>query len=272
MKSHKCNINKVCSALIIVITLFACRPGIPSDVLSEGDMVDILYEIHVAQAMTEIDNALKDKRDVVALRSAVLKKYGVTQQEYDRSYEFYCSHAEYMNEIYKDLSDKIKENVIAAGGKVQGIETNEADSANVWNQETSVVLMDRLPYNKMTFDVIPDSTFRTGDKINLQYEAQMMVQDGSRDVVACLNVFYTNSTSDSRVTHITTEGNGVITVANDSLNVKKITGFFMVVPPVTNSDTKQKFRLFILNNIKLLHLPSQKIKNGEQQEQNTNQE
>ncbi len=256
---------------LMVITLSACRPGIPSDVLSEGDMVDILYDVHVAQAMTEVDGALKDNRDVVALRSAVLRKYGVTQKEYDRSYQFYCNHAEYMNEIYAELSDKIKENVIAAGGKVQGIETNEADSANVWNQETSVVLMNRLPYNKMTFDVIPDSTFRTGDRINLQYEAQMMVQEGSRDVVACLNVFYTNSTSASKVTHITTEGNGIITVANDSLNVKKITGFFMVAPQMSDSDKKQQFSLFILKNIKLLHLPLPKSQNGEQQEQNTDQ-
>ena len=132
--------------------------------------------------------------------------------------------------------------------------------------------MNRLPYNKMTFDVIPDSTFRTGDRINLQYETQMMVQEGSRDVVACLNVFYTNSTSASKVTHITTEGNGIITVANDSLNVKKITGFFMVAPQMSDSDKKQQFSLFILKNIKLLHLPLPKSQNGEQQEQNTDQE
>lgn len=242
-------------ALTLASAFTSCRPGIPSDVLSEGKMVAILYDIHVAQAMTEVGGTLSDNRDVLALRAAVLRKHGVTQHEYDRSYEFYCGHAEYMNEIYSDLSEKIKDNVIAAGGKVQGIETNEADTANVWNQEQCLLLMDKLPYNKVTFDILPDSTFRTGDRINLQYDAQMMVQEGGRDVVACLNVFYTNSTSVSKVSHITSDGGGLLTVNTDTLDIKKITGYFMIVPRNGNNAPKQQFRLFVLKNIKLLHLP-----------------
>lgn len=271
MKSRR--LKYVWIVLAVMLAFSACRPGIPSDVLSQGDMVDILYDIHVAQAMTEVNDALTDNRDVVALRSAVLKKYGVTQEEYDRSYNFYCSHAEFLNEIYTDLAEKVRDNVIAAGGKVQGIETNEADTANVWNQESSVVLMDKVPYNKVSFSVLPDSTFKTGDRINLQYDAQMVVQEGMRDIVACLNVFYTNATSNSKVTHITSDGKGILTVAADSLDIKKITGFFMVTPRSDIQEERQQFRLFILTNIKLLHLPSAKANNGEQQqEQNTNQE
>ena len=66
--------KRLSSILFIVYALVACRPGIPSDVLSEGDMVDILYDIHIAQAMAETHEGLKDGKDVVALRSAVLKK------------------------------------------------------------------------------------------------------------------------------------------------------------------------------------------------------
>ena len=252
-------------------TLSSCRPGIPADVLSEGDMVDILYEIHVAQAMTEVSGALDDNRNVVALRSAILKKYGVTQEEYDRSYEFYCSHAEYMNEIYFDLAEKVKENVIAAGGKVQGIETNEADTANVWNMEPNMVFLDIPPYNRVSFDVLPDSTFRKGDRISLQYEAQMLAQAGTRDITACLNVFYTDSTSTSKVSHITADGRGLLSITSDSLDVRKITGFFLVTPQNDKTD-KPPFRLFVLKNIRLLHLASPKNNNGEQQEQHTYQE
>lgn len=251
--------------------MIACRPGIPADVLSEGDMVDILYDIHVAQAMSET-NALNDKRDVVALRAAVLKKYDVTQEEYDRSYLFYCSHAEYMNEIYQDLSEKIRDNVVAAGGKIQGIETEEADTANVWNMESNMLFMDQPPYNRASFSVMPDSTFRRGDRINLQYESQLLVQEGMGDMTVCLNVFYTDSTSTSRISHITSSGKGNVSVSADSLMVKRMTGFFMVTPQ-SQENAKQSFRLFVLRNIKLLHLPSTvKSQNGDKEEQHTDQE
>lgn len=283
MKSHR-HIVYVWTTLAILLMFASCRPGIPADVLSESKMVDILFEIHVAQAMTEVSGVLEDNRDVVALRSAVLKKYGVSQEEYDRSYNFYCTHAEYLNEIYADLSEKMKENVLAIGGKVQGIETNEADTANVWNMEPSIILLDKVPYNKVSFDVLPDSTFKTGDRINLQYDTQMMVQEGSRDVIACLNVFYTNSTSASKVSHINSDGKGIITVSNDTLDIKKVTGFFMIAPPNETEVKKTQFRLFVLKDIKLLHLPTTKSdkskqqetssidNNDEQQEQNTDQE
>ncbi len=248
--------KRISCILFIVYALIACRPGIPVDVLSEGDMVDILYDIHIAQAMAETHDGLKDERDVVALRSAVLKKYDVTPGEYERSYLFYCSNAEYLQEIYNDLSDRIKDNVIAAGGKIQGIETEEADTANVWNQEPFIILMDNTPYNKMSFSVLPDSTFRSDDRINLQYDAQTIVQDGSCDVMACMNVFYGDSIV-TQTTHVTSSGSGVVTVNSQSnqKKISKINGFFILLPNTSTSQVDASpFRLVVLRKIKLLHL------------------
>ena len=241
--------------LLVIYALIACRPGIPADVLSEGDMVDILYDIHIAQAMAETHDGLKDEKDVVALRSAVLKKYDVTPEEYERSYLFYCSNAEYLQEIYNDLSDKIRDNVIAAGGKIQGIETEEADTANVWNQEPYMILMDNAPYNKMSFSVLSDSTFRNDDRINLQYDAQMIVQDGTCDVMACMNVFYGDSIV-TQTTQITSSGRGVLSVngKSNAKKIRKINGFFLLLPNSSTQGDVPPFRLVVLRKIKLLHL------------------
>jgi hypothetical protein len=257
--------KRLSSILFIVYALVACRPGIPSDVLSEGDMVDILYDIHIAQAMAETHEGLKDGKDVVALRSAVLKKYDVTPEEYERSYLFYCSNAEYLQEIYNDLSDRIRDNVLAAGGKIQGIETEEADSANVWNQVPYIILMDNTPYNKMSFSVSPDSTFRNDDRINLQYDAQTIVQDGSCDVVACMNVFYGDSIV-TQTTHITSNGSAVLTVSgkSDQRKISKINGFFILSPNTSSQEGAMPFRLVVLSRIKLLHLNNNINKQNEQ--------
>ena len=246
--------------LFVFFLLVACKPAVPSGVLSEGDMADILYDIHVAQAMYESSYVLHDGRDVVALRSAVLKKYDVTADEYERSYQFYCSHADRMYDIYCELSDRIRENVIAAGGKIQGIETDEADTANVWNQEPSAILMDQPPYNKVTFSVLPDSTFRVGDRINLQYDLQTVASDAICDIMACLNIFYTNDSIANKNTQISAGGRGVLSLNSDSTTpLVKITGYFLLMPrDAAGADRlRSPFRLAVLRNIKLLHLHEQ---------------
>lgn len=246
--------------LIVFSLLVACRPAVPSGVLSEGDMADILYDIHLAQAMYESSDVLHDGRDVVALRSAVLKKHDVTPEEFERSYQFYCSHADRMHDIYSELSERIRENVIAAGGKIQGIETEEADTANVWNQEPSAILMDQPPYNKVTFSVLPDSTFRLGDRINLQYDLQTVAPDAACDIMACLNIFYPNDSIANKNTQISSNGRGVLSLNSDSTTpLSKITGYFLLMPRAAGGAEclRTPFRLAVLRNIKLLHLHEQ---------------
>jgi len=261
--------------LLLVCTLAACRPGIPSDVLSEGDMVDILYDMHIAQAMSEMPEVMPDGKDVVALRSAILKKHDVTPEEYERSYVFYCSNAHLMHEIYQDLSERIKDNVIAAGGKIQGIETEEADTANVWNQEPYAILMDQPPYNKIQFSVMPDSTFQTGDRINLQYDAQMLAQDGSCNVMACMNIFYPGDSIINKVQSVSSNGCGVLSLGSDRATpLTKITGYFLLTKNVGGDGDRIKnpFRLVVLHNIKLLHLHEQGTGKTQEEESGADQE
>ena len=63
------------------------------------------------------------------------------------------------------------------GGKVEGMQGDDADTCNVWGMESAVVLMQQPPFNRLSFEVTPDSTFEDGDKITLQFDAQMIYQD-----------------------------------------------------------------------------------------------
>ena len=249
--------NKLYCILICLVAIISCKPGIPADVLSEGTMVDILYDMHVAQAMADNGNILQNSKEIIALRSSVLQKHDVTQEEWDASYNFYCSHAEYMYEVYQDLSERMQQNVVAVGGKIAGVEEEAADTANVWNQPSSAILFAQAPYNKLDFSILPDSTFNFGDRISLQFDTQMIFKDGMRDVTACLNVFYENDSVGTRVNHINTDGRNVLMISPDSLMVRKITGFFQLTQNITDdtsNDYVSTLRVASLRHIKLLHL------------------
>ena len=45
--------NSLYSLLFLsaLATLIACKPGVPKEIIQPGDMEDILYDYHVAQAL-----------------------------------------------------------------------------------------------------------------------------------------------------------------------------------------------------------------------------
>ena len=233
----------------------ACAPSLPSGVLSEDDMEDVLYDMHVAQAVYE--NAPQEQ-NVITLRASVLKKYDISQEEWDSSFNYYCRNADKLHGIYKRLNERIQQDVVALGGKVDGMMDDGADTTNVWKNESAFILMQQAPFNLLTYAVEPDSTFEDGDRLTLQFDVQYIFQDGYRDVTAVMNVYYDNDSISTNVTHVNVDGHGVITVNNEvqRLHVKEIKGYFILGRNL-NSDSSDPYsttlRLAAVRNVKLLH-------------------
>ena len=233
----------------------ACAPSLPSGVLSEDDMEDVLYDMHVAQAVYE--NAPQEQ-NVITLRASVLKKYDISQEEWDSSFNYYCRNADKLHGIYKRLNERIQQDVMALGGKVDGMMDDGADTTNVWKNESAFILMQQSPFNLLTYAVEPDSTFEDGDRLTLQFDVQYIFQDGYRDVTAVMNVYYDNDSISTNVTHVNVDGHGVITVNNEvqRLHVKEIKGYFILGRNL-NADSSDPYsttlRLAAVRNVKLLH-------------------
>ena len=251
----------------MLMGMVACAPSKPSGVISHGDMADILYDMHVAQVMYEANN----EKDIVALRASVLKKHDVTQEEWDTSFEYYCRNADELHDIYLQLNERIQANVVALGGKVDGMQGEEADTANVWNAEPDFILMQQAPFNVLSYNIVPDSTFQDGDRLTLQFDVKFIFQDGSRDVVAMMAVYYDNDSVATSITHVSMDGHGIATINNDvqRLHVKQIRGYFMLGKNLsyeTSERNQTTIRLAAVQNVKLLHnhtLPPDKPKTTE---------
>lgn len=253
--------------VVVNIAMAACAPSRPSGVMSEGDMEDVLYDMHVAQVMYETN----DEKDIIALRASVLKKYGVTQEEWDSSFNYYCRNTDKLHGIYQRLNERIQTNVVALGGKVDGMQGEEADTANVWNESPSFILMQQAPFNVVSYNITPDSTFEDGDKLTLQFDVKYIFQDGYRDVTALLAVYYDNDSVTTSVSHVSTDGHGIVMVNNDvaRLHIKQIRGYFMLGKNLTSESSDRNgttLRLAAVQNVKLLHthtLPPDKPKQVE---------
>ena len=102
--------KKICVFFSMLICLLlgvvSCKPSLPDDVLSKRKMADILYDYHVALSMARTADG-GDTGQSLAYREAVLRKHDVTSAEFDSSMVYYMRHTELLEDVYKDLDDRL---------------------------------------------------------------------------------------------------------------------------------------------------------------------
>ena len=261
--------KKLMICLVAVMALLfcvsSCKPSLPSGVLSKGKMTDILYDYHLALAMAHMDDS-GDKGQSLAYREAVLRKHDVTSAEFDSSMVYYMRHTELLEDVYKDLTDRYNNEITAMGGSAkEGGEfanlSATGDTANVWNLATSMVFMPVKPFNSTSFDIKVDSTFRKGDRLMLDFDAQFIYQDGMRNGVAMLAVQFGNDSIAQRTIMIqSTQHYSVELSDDDSLGIKSVKGYFMLMngDNGTGVSSQTTLKLMFLEHIKLIRMHPQK--------------
>ena len=257
-------LSVACVAFLVSV-MVSCKPALPSDVLSKGKMTDILYDYHVALAMAHSQDG-GDRGESLAYREAVLKKHDVTSAEFDSSMVYYMRHTEMLEEVYKDLGDRLSNELVALGGNGGMSQfdnlTATGDTANVWNLSSSLVLSTQQPFNEYSFQMSVDSGYHKGDCLMLDFETQFIYQDGMRDGIALLAVEFKNDSVAQQVLHISGSQHYSVQVAdNDTLGIKSVKGYFMLADGGFSSDmgSQSTLKLMFLDHIKLVRMHPQKV-------------
>ena len=253
------------AVLGIVMGLASCKPSLPSDVLSKGKMADILFDYHLAMAMARMDGSNESNAKALEYREAVLKKHDVTSAEFDSSMVYYTRHTELLEDVYKDLTDRMSKETVALGGNGSSSQfdnlTATGDTANVWSQASSMVLSPQKGFNEVSFKIDADTTYHKGDNLMLDFEAQFIFQDGMRDGIALLAVEFKNDSVAQSVVHISNSQHYSVQVAdNDSLGIKSVKGYFMLSDGGFSSDmgSQTTLKLMFIDRVKLVRMHPQK--------------
>ena len=153
-------------------------------------MEDILYDYHVAQAMGREGQKNSLPYDENGYFQAVLRKYQVTEAEFDSSLVYYYSHAERLKKIYQNVSERLNNEASALGvtSGSFGLSTygTTGDTANVWRGPSEVMLMPLPTANRFDFSLKADSSYHKGDSFMFQFNSDYIYEAGSRDAVVCL--------------------------------------------------------------------------------------
>ena len=183
------NLKNVLSAsvLILIFLLVSCKPTIPSEYIQPADLEDILYDYHIAMSIAMQKGSTPSEQKTYKM--AVLKKHGVTEQDFEYSLQYYLRHTEKLHKIYENLSLRLE-----AEARTQGISENDlnqfgssmakGDTADVWNKSKSMVLSPFAPRNYELFVIEADTSFHKGDRLLMNFNSKFIIQDGSCSLCA----------------------------------------------------------------------------------------
>lgn len=245
--------------LIFIVGMTSCSSD-SSDVLSMGEMEDILYDIYLSQNIEDGVSYDRKKYSEITNREAIYRKYDITQAEWDSSYNYYCRHADKLHTIYKNLSERIRTDVLELGGDVSLDETTlSGDTINIWNSERNFILMQETPYNLNEFAVKADSMFKPGDVLTLQFDNQFIFQEGSRNLVAVLVVTLATDSVVTNTCHVNSDGKYTLSFNDyNRLGIKSVQGYFVLLRN-NNEQVSTTFHLASLENIRLILAHSREI-------------
>lgn len=248
--------------LFVLLLAVACTPTVPSQYIQPDELEDILYDYHVAQAMSKTigsDNYEYNKHLYI---EAVLKKYGVSEADFDSSLVYYYTRADRLRSIYAHVSERLNEEAKFLGASVGDISrysqySATGDTANIWSDASDALLIPRPTQNRFDFTVNVDTTFHLGDSFMFQFVSEFLYQNGSKDAVVCIVTKYEGDSILQIPNHVSVPGLTQIRVpANRERKLKEIRGFIYLNDGGDISDTR---KMMYISQLQLIRFHSKEI-------------
>lgn len=250
--------------LLLLMLVVACKPSVPSEYIQPGDMEDILYDYHLALAMSR----QKGGSDMDFNRSlyfqSVLKKHDVTEAEFDSSLVYYYSHAYRLKDIYSEVNQRLSDEATSLGVAVGDISrysqySTTGDTANIWNQRTDLLLIPRPAMNRYDFTVKVDSTFKKGDSFMFQFMSEFIWQSGSKDITVCIVCKYEGDSIIQTANHISVAGTAQVRIpAYREKKLKEMRGFIYLSDGGDDSNVR---KMLFISQIQLIRFHDEMTSN-----------
>jgi hypothetical protein len=193
---------------------------------------------------------------------AVLKKYGLSEAEFDTSLVYYYSRADKFHEIYAHVSDRLNEEAKLLGASMGDISrysqySATGDTANIWSDISDALLIPRPTQNRFDFTIKVDTTFHLGDSFMFQFMSEYLYQTGSKDAVVCIVTKYEGDSILQTANHVSVAGLTQIRVpANNKKKLKEMSGFIYLNDGGDISETR---KMMYISQLQLIRFHSKEI-------------
>lgn len=215
---------------LFVLLLSSCEVKMPKDIIRPVALEELLYDYHLAQAMSP--DELKSKLYI----DYVFKKHNVTKEQFDSTMIWYTRNPRHIYNIYDNLQKRLSAEVLTldnsdSGGSSLAHQNKPlvGDTVNLW-QGVKTALLSATPLcNRLQFNFVADTTFVAGDSLSLFFNVKMIQPVGRRveqHAHAALVVEYADSTVQGDGCPINTSGHYAVNIGNEEQKeIKEVRGF-----------------------------------------------
>ncbi len=96
-------------ALCCALILFACKPGVPDDVIKPEEMEEILYDIHLVDGyINYIPTPDSAKKVASPYYKGIFKKYGIDSAKHARSLAYYYTKPDVFLKMYENIGKRLE--------------------------------------------------------------------------------------------------------------------------------------------------------------------
>ena len=239
----------------IMVLLSACKPQVPSKYLQPDEMEDLMYDYYLSQGISNSQPRTTDY-DRRYNMQAVLKKYNLTNAEFDSTLVYYYNHMELMDAIYSNIQKRLGDAALELGaseGEVERFTTQSAsgDTTDVWEGKRQLMLLPIPPYHIVQFSQKADTSYYKGDSFLLTLGSRFLVQSGSRNATVYLAVTYENDSVISATTSVNISGGSTLRINACPQKAKRLDGY-IYMPRREQTDNASEIPLLLLNHIQLM--------------------
>lgn len=219
--------------ILLFITIASCSNR-PKSVLSKGQMEDVLYDYHIARSMASnlSPEQMYKQRYYV---QGVFDKYHITEAQFDSSMVWYSRHAEDMADIYKNVQERLKDDIDKINSQIAENQHNptgaaSGDSLDIWTFSRNTHLTDDDLHNKLTFSITPDTTFHPRDILewNINFIGTGM-PDPMHGTVMMLSIRYENDSTITQTVQLNGSGMRSLRIQNNlPVPIRKVNGLIFM--------------------------------------------
>lgn len=260
---HKILISLV-SVLMTLMVVAGCKPSLPRKVVSEGKMENILYDYQLAQSVSSMD---PDRQVLMeAYKRGILEKYDISEEELDSSFSYYMRHTDRLKKVYEKVYERLDNEAQALGAsssersKYASLSAT-GDTADVWTERRSMILMPQPPYNQSSYTIAADTSYRAGDRLRLEFDCNFFYQDGVRSACAVMAVKYQNDSVSYTNYQLSSSSHYGMTISDmQRKGIKEVKGYFVLGKSQSDMDSKTTMQILVIRDIHLVRMHTKEVK------------
>lgn len=164
----------------------------PDGIIRHGDMVDLLVDIHKAEAVISREGPQfhsDSMRSVI--KQSIYALHNVNSAQVDSSLAWYGYHMEEYLSVYDDVINKLNKEITGSDAKALAkSQKMTVDSTDVWTGPKWLRINKRTPANSIVFDLKADESWHKGDNYQWQTKIVKPLKSGVSNVKVMMMAEY----------------------------------------------------------------------------------